>query len=170
MLDWRCSAWKAVSDMSCSPRISQLQKKMEIWSLPNRWKQENFASITLTRLHFVNCCQFSLKGLGLSLHFKGWQHHRAPFCWMIFEKTFPLIKHCCKQWFQTCCLHSSNANLHVQIWSAMWQLANFSFLYQMFSTKMKAHKRPSREEPNTRWSITAPSPVASYFCCWEKQC
>lgn len=78
-----CLTWAA------APESASYRKKMEIWSSLNRWKQENFASITLTRLHFVNCCQFGLKGLGLSPHFKGWQHHRAPFLLDGFWKVFP---------------------------------------------------------------------------------
>lgn len=105
---------------------------MKIWRLLNRWKEKTFASTMLTRMHFVNRCQYSLKGLGLSPHFKGWQYQSAPFCWMISEKkSFFLVKHCCKQQSLTYCFYNLNTNLHMQI----WRWSDFLFLYKMFCTK-----------------------------------
>lgn len=148
--------WKAVSDVNRSSRIKcQLQKKWKSESHRTDKKQENFSSITLTRLHFVNCCQISLKGLGLSSHFKGWLLQSSILLDDVWKESFPLIKPCHKQQSLTCCLHSWNADLHVQIWSAMWCLPNFSLLYKIFCENNNnniyiVYIKASRQEPSTK--------------------
>lgn len=168
--DWRCTVWKAVSDVSWSPRIKCHLQKNENLRLTEQMKGRKLCKHHANKAAFCKLLSVRSERIKAESSLQGMTVPQSSILLDDFwKKSFSLIKHCCKQQSLTYCFCSLNTNLHMQIWSAMWCLSNLSFLYKMFRTK-EAYKRPSRKESSTKRSITASPPLDFYLCCWEKKC